>query len=193
MRHIFDEVGGYQLAWGVFDAMPLVLLLLDEERRVHAVNEAAEAFLGTEDADPLRQRFGEVVHCVHADDHPSGCGYGPACATCDVRTSHERAIGGERIERHEVRITRRNADGADEELAVLLAASPVELGRHRLAVMTVETLGVVHNLRSLLPVCGKCGKVDEASGDWGPVSAYLAAHPEAGGGLYRCERCRTGN
>ncbi len=57
--------------------------VLNEHRQVLAVNNALLRALGIEDPEAiLGLRQGEMLHCVHAHDHPGGCGTGKACGTC---------------------------------------------------------------------------------------------------------------
>ncbi len=71
----------------IYDAAPLIIMLVDEERRVRKVNKFAEQFAGTPAASILGLRGGEALHCLHALDDPQGCGFGPHCQHCMVRRS----------------------------------------------------------------------------------------------------------
>ena len=69
----------------IFDHGPLPMILVDGERRVQKVNRtAAEASVRTTD-EMLGLRSGEALRCLHVLDDPKGCGFGPACETCQIR------------------------------------------------------------------------------------------------------------
>lgn len=42
----------------------------------------------------LYRQNGEAFHCVHAAEHPEGCGHAPACAYCAVRQSVQEVMSG---------------------------------------------------------------------------------------------------
>jgi K+-sensing histidine kinase KdpD len=57
--------------------------VLNSHRQILAINHAILLALGVEDpAGVLGLRPGEALKCVHAHDHPGGCGTSEACATC---------------------------------------------------------------------------------------------------------------
>ncbi|MBI4188812.1 MAG: MEDS domain-containing protein [Chloroflexi bacterium] len=68
-------------------SIPVAILLVDEERRVHEVNQAAARFAGRTVDEMLGTRGGEALRCLHSLDDPRGCGFGPTCQTCIVRHS----------------------------------------------------------------------------------------------------------
>jgi len=60
-----------------------LLALLNEQRQIIGINEGFSQFLGCDNgADVLGLRPGEAVHCLHAWDHPGGCGTSRSCASC---------------------------------------------------------------------------------------------------------------
>ncbi|MBI2851363.1 MAG: PAS domain-containing protein, partial [Chloroflexi bacterium] len=69
----------------ILASVPLLMLVVDSDRRVLRVNTAAERFIGRQAEDILGLRNGEALACLHALDDPRGCGYGQACQVCQVR------------------------------------------------------------------------------------------------------------
>ncbi len=71
----------------IYENAPLIMLLLDGERRVCKANKMAEecAIHGGGAADLIGRRGGEALRCLHALDDPEGCGFGSHCLTCTVR------------------------------------------------------------------------------------------------------------
>lgn len=61
-----------------------ILMVLNQQRQIVALNEELLRFLGCDEpAKLLGMRPGEALHCVHAQDNPGGgCGTGPFCRTC---------------------------------------------------------------------------------------------------------------
>ncbi|MFQ5922339.1 MAG: GAF domain-containing protein [Anaerolineales bacterium] len=70
----------------VFDATPIPLIVIDQDRRIQRSNDAAQGFCELSEAEMIGKPYGEALHCLHHMDVPEGCGFGPACQTCAVRT-----------------------------------------------------------------------------------------------------------
>ena len=69
----------------IYDGAPLIILLLDKERRVHKINRTALEMLDRTLDETIGLRGGEVLGCIHALDNPQGCGFGVHCPSCVVR------------------------------------------------------------------------------------------------------------
>ena len=69
----------------IYENAPLIMLLVDRERRICQANKLAAEFARTTTADLLGRRGGEALGCLHALDDPQGCGFGPHCQHCVVR------------------------------------------------------------------------------------------------------------
>jgi hypothetical protein len=61
----------------IIEAMPDYVLVLDQERRVLAVNNRLlNAFDITDPQVLIGLRPGEALHCIHAGESPGSCGTG---------------------------------------------------------------------------------------------------------------------
>ena len=69
----------------IYENAPLVMLLVDRDRRIEKANRQAEVFAGASLTDLFGQRAGEALRCLHATDDPRGCGFGPHCEHCVLR------------------------------------------------------------------------------------------------------------
>lgn len=70
----------------LFDTIPLIALVLDNNLMVSAVNKTTASFFNLkEGVIPLTQG-GRVLHCIYRYDHAQGCGHGPQCANCILET-----------------------------------------------------------------------------------------------------------
>ena len=71
----------------IYKNAPLVMLLVDRERRVIKMNKQASLMAQRSMDEATGLRGGEALRCVHAFDDPEGCGFSPACADCGVRNA----------------------------------------------------------------------------------------------------------
>jgi PAS domain S-box-containing protein len=71
----------------IHEHAPIAMLLVDRDRRVKKANGYAALFAGRQADEMIGMRGGEALRCLHHLDDPEGCGFGPACAECRVRTA----------------------------------------------------------------------------------------------------------
>jgi PAS domain S-box-containing protein len=71
----------------IYEYAPVVMLLVDEERRIQKANTVAANFAERSMQEMLGLRGGEALRCLHHLDDPQGCGFGEACQNCLVRRS----------------------------------------------------------------------------------------------------------
>jgi PAS domain S-box-containing protein len=69
----------------VYDSSPVMMCVLDGQRRVLYMNRRMADFIGKSEDDLLGQRACGVIGCVNALEDPRGCGYGHDCQTCSIR------------------------------------------------------------------------------------------------------------
>lgn len=69
----------------VFDSAPVMMIVVDKDRRVCNANRACLEATGHSAAEVEGFRGGHVLRCVHSLDHPDGCGFGEFCRDCTIR------------------------------------------------------------------------------------------------------------
>lgn len=108
-----------------------LLIVLNEDRQVVALNHAFLDRLGIEDAaDVLGLRLGEVLGCIHAAGKPHGCGTTPACRSCGAVVAMMAAITDNVID-EKVCALSSEKNGVKKELCLLVRAQPVVIDAHR--------------------------------------------------------------
>lgn len=71
----------------IYEHAPVVMILVDEDRRVVKYNRAATEFTRRTENEVIGLRGGEAIRCLNSLDDPNGCGYGPSCKVCVVRNT----------------------------------------------------------------------------------------------------------
>ena len=71
----------------IYKNAPMVMMLVDKERRVCKINDYGAKFAGSSTNNIIGLRGGEALRCLHHLDDPNGCGYGPYCDDCTVRNT----------------------------------------------------------------------------------------------------------
>ncbi|SMO37922.1 PAS domain S-box-containing protein [Saccharicrinis carchari] len=68
----------------IYKNAPVLLMLVDKDRRVKKINRYGEKLIGASAQDLIGLRGGEAIRCLHQLHHPNGCGSQPACVPCPI-------------------------------------------------------------------------------------------------------------
>jgi PAS domain S-box-containing protein len=76
----------------IYENAPIMMVVLDISMQVLYANKAFTEFVGRQIEDIKKERACGVIGCLRAKDDPRGCGYGPQCASCNVRNAMLEAL-----------------------------------------------------------------------------------------------------
>jgi hypothetical protein len=159
----------------LLDALPAIVLVVDEDVRIQEYNAAAAALLTEERMTVLKRRAGEMFHCLHSADVPEGCGRGPACEHCVIRGAVTDAFLGNRVTRRRSKIElERNGERA--MIYALITASPFQFQGKPLVLLIVEDINEIAELWRIIPICSICKKVRDDEQSWKRIEAYFSDH-----------------
>ena len=169
--------------------MPSPVLVVDEEVGIHEYNIAAAALLTDEKAEVLRKRGGEALHCLHHNDEEEGCGRAAACADCVVRNSVAKAFQGGSVvrSRQKMELVR---EGKVIEVYILVTASPFLYHDTHYAILVLEDISELVELRKIIPICSVCKQVRNDENYWVQVESYLKDHLDIDFTHGLCPSCR---
>jgi hypothetical protein len=159
----------------LLNAIPVPMFIVDEDVRILDLNVAAcKAFDLSKDA--IRQRRGgEVLHCLHSQEVPEGCGRAVMCKNCIVRNAvadcRNAVSTTQRRMKFEVR-----AAGKIVELELLISASPLPQAAKNAVLLVVENITELTKLRSILPICSHCKRIRNEAKYWEQVDSYFHEH-----------------
>ena len=121
------------------DAMPNMVLILNENRQIVAANEAFLAVRDAMIADVIEKRLGEAVGCIRSEEGPDGCGTGRHCVTCGaVNAILESRKEAKKVVR-ECRILVESGDGV-APMDLRVTASPFTAGEDRFILAAIEDI-----------------------------------------------------
>ncbi len=69
----------------IYDHAPVMMCVLDPDRRVLYANRAFTEFTGVSEDELTTGRACGVFGCINAQADPRGCGFGPVCERCELR------------------------------------------------------------------------------------------------------------
>ncbi len=174
----------------LLDAIPGFALLVDQDVAILKYNSAAAKLLGADHRDILRQRGGDVLHCVHMANVGDGCGRGEFCKTCLIRAAVSKALAGTKCVRRRFRMELKSGERTTE-LYVLLSASALEYEGKKVVLLILEDVAELMELQNFLPICIKCKRVRDSRLSWNAVDAYLKRHMDLLLTNSYCPECLT--
>ncbi len=119
----------------IYENAPIVMLLVDAERRILKVNKLGAVFSGRSVAEMVGRRSGEALRCLHALDDPRGCGFGAHCETCLVRTTIKNTLETG-TNHHNVEVTM-HFGGGEAEWHFLLSTSLLSVRERPVALVSL--------------------------------------------------------
>ncbi|MCF8111836.1 MAG: response regulator [Desulfobacteraceae bacterium] len=129
-----------KLLEAIYRNAPLVLMVVDENRRIKQINGFASQFAGRPAEEMLGLRGGEALRCLHAIDHHEGCGFGQACKQCVIRnTVLDTLINGTtnlQVEAPYSLLT----ETETRQLTLLVSSTPVTFKGSQMALVTLQDI-----------------------------------------------------
>ena len=156
----------------VFDALPSMIFVVDQDVRIQEYNAAASDLMMAQRKTILRRRAGELLHCLHSDEVAEGCGKAPFCEDCVIRNSVKSAFQGNRIVRRRTRIELLR-DGDKTDIYALITASPFSFHKKPHALLVIEDISEIAKLQRMIPICSICKKVRDDKESWMQVETYF--------------------
>jgi hypothetical protein len=180
--------GGQDILRSVFDAIPSLIFVVDDDVRIQEYNAAAAELLLLKQPAVLKRRGGEVMNCLHAADVPEGCGRAPACNDCVIRNSVAEALKGNRIVRRRKKLEMLR-DGHKVEIYALITASPFYYDKRPLALLVIEDISEIAELQRLIPICSICKRVRDDKESWFRLESYFKEHWDVDFSHGYCPEC----
>lgn len=172
----------------VFDAIPAMLVIVDEDVRILHVNTTASTGLGLDISKVYNKRGGEALACVHSTEVPEGCGKSPSCEDCVIRNSVRQAIDGGNVYRTGTRM-KFGLGEKQSDLHLMISAAPFMHNGKNYVLLTIENVSELIQLKSLLPICMHCKKIRNDDGYWKDVAEYFNTHLDVDFSHGICDDC----
>lgn len=172
----------------IFDAIPSFAFVVDDDLRIQEYNAAAAELLLGPRATILKRRGGEVLYCLHSSEVPEGCGRAPFCKECVVRNSVSEAFQGSRVVRRRAKLEILR-DEEKIEIYALVTTTPFHYMRRQLALLIVEDISEITELKRMIPICSICKKVRDDKESWLRIEAYFESNLDVDFSHGYCPEC----
>ena len=124
----------------IFDAAPIGMMLIDENKVVKRVNDAIRQMLHKDYPQIINQRFGEAMSCVNADGDGKGCGNNPDCEACQIHKAIGTVLDSQQpVHEIEVQLTLK-IDDVRVISWFLVSSVPVVIDGRKCAVLAVNDI-----------------------------------------------------
>lgn len=124
----------------IFENAPVAIVLVDAQTRVCQANRKALAIAGRAQEDIIGLPGGQALGCRNALDDPRGCGFGPNCETCAVRSIVEDTLKTGRAH-HEVEAALPLGNtSTPSEMHLLVSTAPLGSLKSEMAVVCLQDI-----------------------------------------------------
>lgn len=157
----------------IFDALPSIIFVVDQDVRIQEYNAAAKALITSTRSTIIQRRAGEVIKCIHAQQTAKGCGGSPQCTDCLIRDSVKQALQGKRVVRQRTRM-QIIQKGQQTEIFALITVSPFSFHNAPRALLVIEDISEIAELyKKMIFICPVCGKMQGDKKAWMRVESYF--------------------
>ena len=172
----------------VLDAIPSMIIIVDNDMRVIYANKSALTTLGKDTDIILRRLCGEVMHCINVFKTDKDCGLSDFCQDCVLRRAVTATNNNDPVFREKHKMIKQISD-VQHEVIYLVSSSPVEFSGDIFTLLTLEDITELTLLRTLSTVCSGCSKVRNERGQWENITHYLLRNEQMSFSHGLCEDC----
>ncbi len=138
----------------VSETIPVAILVADQSEHIVQINPAGKRLFDVSAKHPEGGRCGNVIGCVHRDDSPDGCGFGPACEECKLSRALRDGLAGIHTDcvETEVKIEKARKTACRR---ILVSASPFMFEGKQSVVIAANDVTERHELQSRMAQADK--------------------------------------
>ncbi len=156
----------------LLDAISAAIFIVDEKNRILDINKHATSLVNFHTDETLLNMCGEVLHCLHAQNAPKGCGTTKHCPDCVINNTIKDSCSGKTVVKRKAElITQKN--NKQSKSVYLISATPYISKGENLTILSLEDISELALLRNLLPICAKCKKIRNDNEYWETIEEYM--------------------
>ena len=130
-----------ELLEAIYRNAPLIMMVVNAERRIQQINGFAEQFANRDAEEMLGLRGGEALRCLHVLDDPRGCGFGDLCRQCVIRnTVLDTLETGKTHMQVETPYYFKGLDNETREFEFLMSTAPIEIKGEQMVLVTLQDI-----------------------------------------------------
>jgi len=156
------------------DAIPAIIMIVDDDVKILDFNRFTTKTFGFSKDAVYMQRGGDVLHCINSTETPDGCGHAEDCKTCVIRNSVKKAFKQKSSTREHTVFTIKEKEKFTT-VDFLVTTSPVKYNGKGRAVLILEDISELAQVRKLLPICSNCKNIRNDQDYWESVEGYMTS------------------
>ncbi len=181
----------------IFNVIPIPIFVVDDDVRVLFFNHEAKNMIQS-DSEIYQKRGGEILRCIHSFESSEGCGHATECKYCVIRNAVNQAFtGGKTYRKNVSMILKKNSsknhvlDEFDETKSFhgLITSSPFLHNEILYALLIIENISELVQLRDIIPICANCKKIRDDDNFWVSVESYIHDHTDVDFSHSICPEC----
>jgi CheY-like chemotaxis protein len=141
--------GAEELVQNIVNNAPMMIMIVDEERRIQTFNKAVLEFTKMSPAEISGLRCGLAFKCNNSVENEKGCGFSSHCSKCNLWGAIQKTIiTGEKCLRVEA-IVHTHEEKGNGETVLMVSTAPIWSIGKRLALVFLEDFTEFRNERSI--------------------------------------------
>jgi transcriptional regulator with PAS, ATPase and Fis domain len=144
MNAAADLFSGQNFTRTLVDAFPCGLLVIDDQGRIQIVNDILERALKIDGNVSIGKTTGNVLGCLHASEHPKGCGHSKFCEFCEVLPLTLQVLTTKKKQTRRANI-QLVIDGRLRDLSLVLSAFPFTINSTSYCLLVIENHNALRN------------------------------------------------
>ncbi len=139
-----DIFRGHNFTETLVDAFPCGLLVVDDQGRIQIVNDILGRALKIDKKASIGKATGNILGCLHASEHPKGCGHSKCCEFCEVLplTLQVLTTKQKQTRRANIQLV---IDGRLRDLLLMLSAFPFTINNNSYCLLVIENHNALKN------------------------------------------------
>ncbi len=185
ITQLTDPAGFYQ---SIIDAMPVPVMIVDDDIRIIGYNAAATRWLNGVNSQSLKQKTGEVLQCLNSKLSKNGCGHSHFCKDCVIRKAIDSCSQGKQAYRQKVRIQITEWNKTLNKF-YLITASPLEPLAEKMTLLIFEDIQEILMMGGLVSICANCKKIRDEKKIWHPIENFFNSELDVDFSHSLCPKC----
>lgn len=124
----------------IFRNAPVLLMVMDEDRRIYAPNPSVLEYTKRSLNEILGMACGLAIQCVHSSEDGRGCGYSQSCGGCQIWASVRLSIENKETCRRVQTVMTTMMGGERSDRHLLVSTSPIRAYGRDLALVCLEDI-----------------------------------------------------
>lgn len=167
-----NNLVGEDFSRSIFDASPAPVFIVDKDLYIHDANKASKTFFGIDLSTGRKRLCGNTLRCTHSVNCSGQCGTTKNCPDCVLRQVAGIVPDGQTAFKRFADMSF-DLDGSVKSFSFLVTGAPLEYADKNYAVLTLEDVTELVELRRIVPICSYCRKVRDDSDYWQQVEDYF--------------------